>query len=162
MSITGISSCIHEWWGNWIDNLNGAFSQQWEFRTTDLRDAAQFIDWSPNMPEVYVNLTQGGVFGGRRNLNWEIPLPDWPTSRPLVHFFLLMIDTRECNSLWKVPLLDLCPWVNKKEVWASHEEHASKQHPSMGSVSTSSCLQVPALSSRPDFPGWWTTSCNLK
>jgi hypothetical protein len=62
----------------------------------------------------------------------------------------------------------LChPWAGspgfyKKTSWASQRKQASKQHPSMASVSDPASKFLPCVNSSPDFPCWWTAAWNCK
>ena len=50
----------------------------------------------------------------------------------------------------------------RKHAWASHDEQANKQHPTMDSGSTPISRFQPCLSSCPDILQWWTAMCKCK
>lgn len=61
-------------------------------------------------------------------------------------FFILVIDVGRPSPLWEGPPLGWWSGYYKQTAWASHEEEASNEHPSMDSVSSLSSRVKPTFS----------------
>ena len=88
---------------------------------------------------------------GKKNISWENSSIRLSCG---VFSWLMTADVGEPSTLQGYHHWDGGPGFFERAGWATHGEQASKQHSLMASTS------VPALSSCPGFPQWWTVSCN--